>query len=364
MITERSINELRDLIEVDEIVGRYVDLKKRGTSLTGCCPFHNEKTPSFHVNTVKGIYKCFGCGKGGDAIRFVMEKENTTFIDAIRMIADWKNFTLVEEEQTQEQVKAVEDFNSMVELNKRVADKYQTSLLELSAYHPAVVDIIENRMLNNDSIIDFQLGFAPEEWKFISASLVDKGQMKVSEELGLITVKNDNYYDSFRNRIIFPIHDEKGNVIGFGGRKIEDNKKENPKYLNSKESRVYKKERALYGIYQAGRSIRQMGYAIGVEGYYDVISCHQSGATNTVAPCGTSWTDGQVRLLKRFTSNIVLMSDGDSAGHKSTLRAINLFLEAGFKVEVCELPEGEDPDSFTRSLEKFPEIAEEEEAEV
>lgn len=364
MITDRSINDLRDLIEVDDIVGRYVDLKKRGTSLTGCCPFHDEKTPSFHVNPIKGIYKCFGCGKGGDAIKFVMEKENVTFIDAIRMIADWKGFTLVEEEQTQEQVKAVEDFNSMVALNQRIADKYQTSLLELSAYHPAVLDIIDNRQLNNDSIIDFQLGFAPDEWKFISAGLVDKGNLKVSDELGLITVKNDNYYDTFRNRIIFPIHNEKGNIIGFGGRKIEDDKKENPKYINSKESRVYKKERALYGIYLAARAIRQMGFVIIVEGYYDVISFHQAGACNTVAPCGTSLTDGQVRLLKKYTSNAILIGDSDAAGMKSNLRAINLLLDAGFKVEVCELPEGEDPDSFTRSLDKFPEIAEMEEAEV
>lgn len=362
MITERSIQELRDQIEVAEIVKRFVDLKKRGAGYTGCCPFHNEKTPSFHVNPARGIYKCFGCGVGGDGIKFVMEHEKVDFIQAIKMIADWTNFTLEEaQEQTPEEKKDVDAYYEMVKINRLVADKYQKYLMDLPDGHPVIAELLENRQLNNDSIIDFQLGFSPDEWKFIAPGLVDKGLLKASQELGLIATKNENVYDTYRNRIIFPIHDEKGQVIGFGGRKLEDNNKDNPKYLNSKESRLYKKERALYGLYQASRSIRQMGYAILVEGYLDVISFHQGGACNTVASCGTSLTEGQIRVLKRYTTNIILMGDADAAGLKSNLRSIDLFLKNGFKVEVCELPEGEDPDSFVRQLGKYPEILEEEE---
>lgn len=359
MILERSIDELRDTVEVKRIVDDYVVLKKQGANYVGSCPFHDEKSSSFIVSESKNIFKCFGCGIGGDAIKFFMSIEKCDFPTAVRSIADKIGFTL---EETEQQVDPEEAKSraSLFEIMETAAKIYQRQLLDLELTLPTpnalIAELFYNRMLTLDSVVEFQIGFAPgdDKRRLLSERLVDKGLRDKGIELGLISDKNANTYDVYQKRIIFPIHNEKGQIVGFGGRKLEDGKKENPKFINSKESALYKKDQILYGLYQAQQYIRKMGFAILVEGYMDVISSHQAGAPNTVATCGTSLTQGHAKKLNRYTDTVVIIRDGDAAGEKAMLRDINILLEGGFKVEVVVLPEKHDPDSFARELQKQP----------
>jgi DNA primase len=360
MILDHSIDELRDTVNIRSIVGDYVELKKQGANYFGSCPFHTEKSSSFSVSESRNIYKCFGCGEGGDAIKFYMKIENCDFPTAVRSIADKVNFTLEESEQTIDP-EAAKQKATLFDIMEQTAKVFQNKLLDLPINHPAIIELTDNRKLTTDSIIDFQLGFAPGEAhrRMLSEVLTATGYREKGIELGIINEKNANTYDVYQKRIIFPIHSEKGNVLGFGGRKLEDNNKENPKFINSKETALYKKDQILYGLYQAQQHIRKMGYALLVEGYMDVISCHQTGAPNTVATCGTSLTLGHAKKLKRYTNNIVIMRDGDAAGQKAMLRDIDILLEEGFKVEVVILPGEHDPDSFARELNDQPNLTEE-----
>jgi DNA primase len=365
MISDNSIQEIRD-IDLVEVAKKYVaDLKKKGANYGGCCPFHDEKSPSFMISPAKGFYKCFGCGAGGaDAIKFVMAAERLDFLPAVKYLADWFNITLeetrVKDEEPEEQKAKKVDYLS---INKWAAGQFQKQLLNLHCgswpvepFSTVIQELLGNRKLTNDSIIDFQLGYAPVKGRLITDHLVERGLMVPGEELGLVKKGSNNNYDIYRDRIMFPIHNERGEVVGFGGRKLEDNKKDNPKYINSRDSLVYKKDQLLYGLYQAGKAIRDMKFAILVEGYYDVISFHQGGMANTVGACGTAFTDGHARLLKKYTNHIILMGDPDAAGQKANLKNVDLLLRHSFKIEICELPEKQDPDSFTRTLEVVKEV--------
>jgi DNA primase len=358
MIKQESIEELRDRIEILDVIENKYDiaLKKRGSVHVGCCPFHNEKSPSFTVSESKGIFKCFGCGVGGDAFKFVSLKDGLEFIPAVRELAEWKNFDLQEEEQSEEDRELAKTKADLRKINKAAAKWYMSHLEDQPIYSPVKQEIYKNRQLHYDTLQTFEVGFAPDQWQFITPTIIDKGLYYPAVELGLVATSNERNYDVYRNRIIFPIHDAKGDIIAFGGRKLEkeiapgaaDPDKDVAKYINGKDSPLYKKDRALYGIFQAQKAIREMGFAVVVEGYYDVLSCHQNGLPNTVASCGTAFTTSQAQLLKRFTNVALLFFDGDAAGNKALMKTIDILLKEGFKVETCLLKEDEDPDSFAR----------------
>jgi DNA primase len=352
MITEKSIQEVREHADLLEVCKDHIpDLKKKGANYQACCPFHGEKSPSFTISPVKNIWKCYGCGAGGnDAIGFVMKIDRITFPEAVRALAVKFNIALQETEEDPDQAEKKTKLAEYFSINNLALQLYQKNLMGLADDHPARLELFDHRQLTMDSVIEFKLGFAPDEWKFLSPALIEQGLYKPAVDLGLVATKNDSNYDIYRNRIIFPILDEKGAVCGFGGRKMEDGNKDNPKYINSRDSDVYRKEQILYGLYQASKAIREMGFAVVVEGYYDVISFHQKGAANTVAPCGTALTEQQAKLLKRFTNHVVLMGDGDKAGRGANYKAVNLLLRHGFKVDICNVPDGEDPDSLARGM--------------
>lgn len=356
MIRQESLNEVYDAMHIEEIVGMSVDLKKRGASLIGLCPFHDEKTPSFHVNPAKGIYKCFGCGKGGNAINFLMEHDRLNFPDAVRKVAERYSIRLQMDRTIEENQEAEKSRLELFAINKAAARQYQNLLMgksespHASAALLAKEYFLSQRRFTEDTIIQWQLGFAPDEWKFLTTMLVEKGIFKPAEELGLVRTSNESNYDFFRNRVMFPIHDIYGNVVAFGGRDMgtkEEQKKQNiAKYINSPESPIFIKSKTLYGIYFAYKAIRKEKYAILVEGYTDVISFHQYGAENTVATCGTALTDDHAHQLKKYCDHIVIIRDGDAAGTNAMIRDIDILLKHGFKTDVVSLPEGEDPDSY------------------
>lgn len=350
MITNESIDQLRDKLDIVEVIEKEVTLKKRGAVYVGCCPFHDEATPSFTVSPIKQIFKCFGCGTGGDSISFVMKKENIEFIPAIRVLASRYNHQLEEVEETAEEKEASAKKADLWKINEIAAGLFQEELLEMPRDQWAAAELLERRKFTPDIILEFGLGFAPDQWRFLTDTLTNKGLFYPAEDLGLVK-SNDagQTFDIFRNRLIFPIHNEQGQIVGFGGRKpSDDTDKSNPKYINSKESLLYKKERTLYGLYQAKKHIKAMGFAIAVEGYTDVISMHQSGAGNTVGACGTSLTTFHAKLLKRYTKHVVLLSDGDIAGQNSNFKSVDILLKEGLQVDICPLPEKHDPDSFAR----------------
>jgi len=354
MITQDSINRVKDESDIQKVVEYFITLKKQGSNLTASCPFHDEKSGSFHVNPSKGIYKCFGCGVGGDAIDFVIRKENMPFIEAIIKVAEICNITIEEVEDSPEERAQKDKRVELLNINKQAAKKFHDYLQEQNIYHDAQQELQRNRQLTLETILQFQIGYAPDEWQFLSRDLIERGLFEPSKELGLVTTSNERNFDTYRRRIIFPIHNEKGQIVGFGGRIIGDNEQKAPKYINSKESPLYKKERVLYGLFHAITGIRKLKFAIVVEGYYDVISMHQAGATNTVGTCGTAFTDQHAMILKKYTNHVVLMGDGDFAGMEANMKAVNILIKHNIKAEICLLPtpekEGEkvDPDIFAR----------------
>ncbi len=361
MISENSIQEVRDKADLVEVIQNYTDLKKKGANYQGCCPFHDERTGSFTISPGKGIYKCYGCGAGGaDAIKFMMQKERMDFPSAVKYLATKFNITLEETQPDPEAAEKIAQRADYLKINHRAAEMYDKMLFNVlkDAKHAVAIELLQNRKLTEETIITFQLGYAPDEWRYVTQVLVERGLFKPAEELGLVNTKNGSNYDMYRNRIMFPIHNERGEICGFGGRKMDNLKDDNPKYLNSRDSLLYKKDNLLYGLYQAAKHIRTMGFAVVVEGYYDVAGFHQTGMPNTVAPCGTAFTDNQAKILKKYTNHLVLIRDTDAAGMKANLKDVDMLLRHGFKVEICQLPEGEDPDSFSRQFE----FSEEEEA--
>lgn len=348
VIDHATIERILDAAEISDVVSDFVTLRKRGVNMLGLCPFHNEKTPSFTVSPAKGIYKCFGCGKGGNSVNFIMEHENLTYPEALRWLAKKYNITIVEEEETEEQ-KQLKDERESLMIVTGFAQKFFTRyLLEENEGRTIGLSYFRERSFRDDILKKFEVGYAPDgKTPFTDAAQKQGYRMEYLEKTGLTIKRDDWLRDRFAGRVIFPIHSLAGRVIAFGGRILKEDKK-TAKYLNSPESEIYHKSRVLYGIFQAKREIARVDRCYLVEGYTDVLSMHQAGIENVVASSGTALTTDQIRMVRRFTHNMTIIYDGDEAGIKASLRGIDLVLEEGMNVKVLLLPNGEDPDSFAK----------------
>ncbi len=336
-------------VNIVDIVSDFITLKKRGVNYIACCPFHNEKTPSFVVSPSKGVFKCFGCGKAGNAVTFVMEHEHMGFVDALKYVGRKYGIDVEEQEMTPEQRLIQDKRQSMLAVNSFAAEYFKKTLSQTSQGQSIGLGYLRQRGISDSAIEKFGLGYCPSGKDTFTRTALDAGyKLEYLTATGLTIQREDgSLYDRFSDRIIFPIHSVSGNVIGFGGR-IMSSEKKTAKYLNSPESEIYHKSDTLYGIYFARNAISKRDNCILVEGYTDVMSMHSSGIENVVASSGTSLTKEQIALISRFTKNVTVIYDGDSAGIKASLRGINMILEAGLNVRCVPLPEGEDPDSFAR----------------
>jgi DNA primase len=349
MIPRDTIQTIIETARVEEVVSDFVTLRKRGVNMIGLCPFHNEKTPSFTVSPAKGIYKCFGCGKAGNSVNFVMEHEHYTYPEALKFLAKKYNIEIEEEEQTPEQIKELNEKESLYAVSAFAQKFFTDQLFNTEEGKSIGLSYFKNRDLREHTIEQFQLGYSPDSWDVFTKHALKNGyNLEYLTKSGLTIDKNGNQFDRFSARIIFPIHNLSGRVIGFGGRILKSEEKK-AKYVNSPESDIYKKSQVLYGIYFAKNAIIKKDNCYLVEGYTDVISLFQAGFENVVASSGTSLTTDQIRLIKRYTPNITILYDGDEAGLKASFRGIDMILEQGMNVKVVMFPEGEDPDSFVRS---------------
>lgn len=351
MIPKETVDKIIETSRIEEVVGDFVSLKRRGTSMIGLCPFHNERTPSFHVSVAKGIYKCFGCGQGGDSVRFIMEHEKATYPEALRYLANKYSIEVAEVENSPEE-KAVNDRRESLYIVSGFAAKYfHEQMMETEEGKTIGLSYFKERGFRDDIIKKFELGYSPDVWDALTQQAVKEGySLQFLEETGL-TIRKDNekLYDRFRGRVMFPIHSFTGRIIGFGGRTLKTDKAV-PKYVNSPESDIYHKSNVLYGLFFAKKAIRDEDNCYLVEGYADVLSVHQAGVENVVASSGTSLTIEQIRLIGRFTKNITILYDGDEAGIKASLRGLDMILEEGLNVKVVLFPDGHDPDSYVQKF--------------
>ncbi|MEI8204047.1 MAG: DNA primase [Bacteroidota bacterium] len=349
MITPATIQTVIETARIEEVVSDFITLKKRGANYLGLCPFHNEKTPSFTVSPAKGIFKCFGCSKGGNSINFVMEHEHYSYPEAIRFLARKYNIEIDEEVQTAESIEMASEKESLFNVLTFAQKHYSHVLLETEVGKAIGLAYFKERGFREDVIQKFQLGFSPNNSNELIENAFQNGYQKdVILKAGLAIEKNNMLSDRFHDRVIFPIHNITGRVVGFGGRILTSDKTK-AKYINSPETEVYNKSKILYGLYFAKNSIISENNCYLVEGYTDVISFHQSGIENVVASSGTSLTIEQIKLIHRYTPNITILYDADAAGIKASFRGIDLILEEGMNVNVVSFPEGEDPDSFARN---------------
>jgi DNA primase len=350
MIDHATIDRIIDAAEISDVVSDFVTLRKRGVNMLGLCPFHNEKTPSFTVSPAKGIFKCFGCGKGGNSVNFIMEHENLTYPEALKWLAKKYSIDIVEEEETEEQ-KQQKDTRESLMIVSGFAQKYFTRYLwEENEGRTIGLSYFRERNFRDDILKKFEVGFAPDgKTPFTDAAQKQGYKIEFLEKTGLTIKRDDWMRDRFAGRVMFPIHNIAGRVTAFGGRTLTNDKKI-AKYLNSPESEIYHKSRVLYGLFQAKREMTRADKCYMVEGYTDVLSMHQAGIENVVASSGTALTPDQIRLVKRFTPNMTIIYDGDQAGIKASLRGIDLILEEGMNVKVLLLPDGEDPDSFAKKM--------------
>lgn len=348
MIDHATIERILDAADISDVVSEFVTLRKRGVNQLGLCPFHNEKTPSFTVSPSKGIFKCFGCGKGGNAVNFIMEHENLNYPEALKWLARKYNIEVKEEEETEEQ-KQLKDERESLMIVSGFAQKFFTRFLwEENEGRTIGLSYFRERGFRDDILKKFEVGYSPDgKTPFTEVAQKQGYKMEFLEKTGLTIVRDDWKRDRFAGRVMFPIHNLAGRVIAFGGRILKDDPKA-AKYLNSPESEIYHKSKVLYGIFQAKREMARADKCYLVEGYTDVLSMHQAGITNVVASSGTALTPEQIRLVKRFTTNITIIYDGDEAGIKASMRGIDLVLEEGMNVKVLLLPDGEDPDSFAK----------------
>ncbi len=350
MIPKEKVQEVIDTARVEEVVGEFVHLKKRGVNQIGLCPFHNEKTPSFIVSPAKGIFKCFGCGEAGSSVDFIMKHEHYTFPQAIKWLAQKYHIEIQEEEQSPEQIEAENEREGLFNITNFAAKFFEKTLYETEKGKAIGLSYFNERGFSEQTIKKFQLGYSPETWDGLSKAAIEAGYTKeYLVKAGLAIQKdNGNVFDRFRNRVIFPIHNASGRVLGFGGRILITDKKQ-AKYVNSPETLIYNKSNVLFGLFTAKNAIIKQDNCLLVEGYTDVISLFQSGIENVVSSSGTSLTTGQIKLIKRYTQNITILYDGDAAGIKASFRGINMIVEEGLNVRVVLFPTGEDPDSFARS---------------
>lgn len=349
MIDPLTVSRIMDAARIEEVVSDYVTLRRRGVNLIGLCPFHDEKTGSFTVSPAKGIFKCFGCGKGGNAVHFIMEYEQVSYYEALKLLAKKYNIEVQERELTDEEKNAQNDRESMFMLNDFARKFFTEQLYKTEEGQNIGMAYFRERGFRDDMIRKFQLGYCPERRDAFNKAALAAGYKTTYMEKTGLSYANDHgqMTDRFHGRVIFPVHTLSGKVVAFGGRIL---KKDNKiaKYVNSPESEIYHKSNELYGIFFAKQAIVKQDCCYLVEGYTDVISMHQAGIENVVASSGTSLTTGQIRLLHRFTENITILYDGDNAGIKASLRGIDMLLEEGLNIKVLLLPDGEDPDSFAR----------------
>lgn len=349
MITRDTIVKILDTARIEEVVSDYVNLKKAGSLLKGNCPFHQEKTPSFVVNPNKNIFKCFGCGEGGDSVSFIMKHEKFTFPEALRYLANKYNIEIEETETSTEDKQAQDEKDSLLIVLNYAAKFYQQQLTETEEGRAIGLSYFKERGFLEDTIQSFQLGYAQDSYdSLLKDALVNGYNKDLLLKAGLIKEKNEKAYDFFRDRVMFPIHNVSGKVIAFGGRILKKSENQ-PKYINTAETELYHKSQILYGISQTKTEIRKQDVCYLVEGYTDVISLYQAGIKNVVASSGTALTKEQVQLIKRFTENIVILYDGDAAGVKAALRGLDIVLEQGLNVKLVLLPNNEDPDSFVKN---------------
>ncbi|MBB3054579.1 DNA primase [Mucilaginibacter gotjawali] len=351
MITKSTVDRIMEATDIVEVIGEFVQLKKRGANYVGLSPFANERTPSFTVSPAKGIFKDFSSGKGGSAVTFLMELEKFSYPEALKWLA--KKYG-IEVEETVETVENKEEENhreSLMIVTAYAAKFFHESLLDTEEGQNIGLSYFKERGFSNDIIKKFELGYSPDQWEAFTGEALKNGyQQQFLEESGL-SVKRDNgtLYDRYRGRVMFPIHSFTGRVIAFGGRTLKSDKNV-PKYVNSPESEIYHKSNVLYGLYFAKKAIREEDNCFLVEGYADVLSVFQAGIENVVASSGTSLTVEQIRLIGRFTKNITILYDGDAAGIKASLRGLDMILEEGLNVKVVLFPDGHDPDSYVRSV--------------
>lgn len=351
MIDRATVDRIMDAAQIYEVVSDFVTLHKRGVNYVGLCPFHDDTTPSFSVSPAKGLCKCFACGKGGNAVHFIMEHEQIGFADALRYLAKKYNIPIKERELTVEEKAAQSERDSMFVLNQYARDYFCKALLESVEGRSVGLAYLRSRGIRDDIITKFQLGYCPKSGHGLCDEALRKEyKREYLVKTGLCYEKEDgSLRDRFWGRVIFPVHTLSGKVVAFGGRVLASaTKGVAAKYVNSPESEIYHKSNELYGVYQAKQDIVKQDRCYLVEGYTDVISMHQSGVCNVVASSGTALTHGQIRMVHRFTQNMTVLYDGDAAGIKASLRGIDMLLEEGMNIKVCLLPDGDDPDSFAR----------------
>jgi len=350
MIDRSTIERILDAAQIVDVVQEFVPLKKRGVNFLGLCPFHNEKTPSFTVSPSKEIFKCFGCGKAGNSVNFVMEHEHLTYPEALKYLARKYHIEIVEKELTQEELEKQNERESLIVVSSYAARQFTENLFHTDEGISIGLTYFKERGFRQETLKKFEVGYSFEKRDAFSKKALEDGyKQDFLIKTGLSIQHEDRIFDRFSGRVMFPIHSLSGQVLGFGGRVLKTDVK-TAKYLNSPESEIYHKSRILYGIFQARKSITQEDRCYLVEGYTDVLSCHEANVENVVASSGTSLTQEQVRLIKRFTQNITILYDGDAAGIKASIRGIDLVLEEGMNVKIVLLPNNEDPDSYSKKV--------------
>ncbi|MGZ3951627.1 MAG: DNA primase [Flavisolibacter sp.] len=350
MITQNTIQQIQSRIDILEVIGGFVRLKRRGANYLGLCPFHNEKTPSFTVSPSKEIYKCFGCGKSGNTISFLMEHEKLSYVEALKWLATKYNVEIEETEASPEQKIQQQTSESLFIINQFAQQFFSKILFETEEGKDIGLSYLRERGFTEDTIRKFGLGYAPDSReRFTKEALTNQYNPELLLKSGLVVNRNEQLADNYRDRIIFPVHNNSGKVIGFGARLIKTNERA-PKYINTPENELYVKSKILYGTYFARHAIDKADECLLVEGYTDVISLHQAGIENVVASGGTSLTQDQLRLIKKYTKNLTIIYDGDPAGIKAALRGLDMALEESLNVKLVLIPDKEDPDSYVQKV--------------
>jgi len=350
MITSNTIQQITHRIDIIDVVGEFVKLKKRGTNFIGNCPFHNEKSPSFTVSPAKEIYKCFGCGKSGNTITFLMEHEKYSYVESLRWLAARYNIEIEETETSPAQKLAQQVADSLYAINNFAMDFFAKQYWETEAGESIAQSYMQHRGFLKPIVEKFKIGYNPSDKDSLAKALIqNQFNPELFAKTGLVVERNGEWQDNYRDRIIFPIHNTTGKIIGFGARQIAKNDK-SPKYINSPENDIYVKSKILYGSYFARTAIDKQNECLLVEGYTDVVSLHQAGIENVVASGGTSLTIDQLRLIKKYTQNLTIIYDGDAAGVKAALRGLDMALEEGLNVQLVLIPDKEDPDSYVNKV--------------
>src|SRR5688572_29321686 len=346
VISQNTIQQILSRIDIIDVIGGFVKLKKRGTNYLGLCPFHNERTPSFTVSQSKEIYKCFGCGKSGNTISFLMEHEKYSYVDSLKWLANRYGIEIEESFASDEQRQQMQVADSLYIINSFAQQFFTKTLFETEEGRDIGLSYLKERGFREDVIKKFQLGYNPEARDgFTKAAIAGQYNTELLVRTGLVVNRNNQLMDNYRGRIIFPVHNHSGKILGFGARILKSSDRA-PKYINTPENEIYVKSKILYGSFFSRQAIDKADECFLVEGYTDVISLHQAGIENTLASGGTSLTQDQLRLIKKYSNNLTIIYDGDPAGVKAALRGLDLALEEGLNVKLVLLPDNDDPDSY------------------